>query len=490
MSVWNKAAALALCICLIAALPAGCGRAESRTETDPAEPEETAPGTGEQEMENEEPEEQAVGFQARYVRTDGYHDGEAYPKTVWITSAGELREYCEANRDYYWMGSVTDPNSGRDVGFTAAVSGYGDAFFEAHDLLFVLLEEGSGSIRHEVTAVRALPSGDGKYVIRPEITEIIPEAMSDDMAEWHILIEIEKKYGKTASEKTEPVITARYVDRLPETPCRSEVGGDTVSVTGPYGQISVYLPDTWTAEAAPMDSGKLTYGLYGLILKPADAPADHIELTCTDSFGVCGTGLSEEKRELAGTEAVIGTFDGHAHWDFIAFPGGEAQAQVVAQHTDGYSWTAAIWNEAMAILDTMRFDRSVAEGGAGQYIPESENDETAVFMDVSHVTASGLTVRFRQCDERDYDEIFFGEGYTLSRLEGDGWTEVPAVIDDWAFTAEAILIPALGETELETDWEWLYGRLTPGTYRITKTVWARGAAAVSFPLTAQFLLAG
>ena len=390
------------------------------------------------------------------------------------------------------MESVIDPNSGRDVGFTAAVSGYDDAFFEAHDLLFVLLEAGSGSIRHEVTAVRALPSGDGKYAIRPEITEIIPEAMSDDMAEWHILIEIEKKYGKTASEKIEPVITARYVDRLPEAACRSEVGGDTVSVTGPYGQISVTLPDTWRAEAAPMDSGKLMAGLYGLVLRPADAPADHIELTCTDSFGVCGTGLSEEKRELAGTEAVIGTFDGHAHWDFIAFPRDEAQVQVVAQHTDGYSWTAVIWNEAMDILDTMRFDRSVAEGGAGQFIPESEDDGIAVLMDVSRVTASGLTVRFRQYGERDYDEFFFGEGYMLFRQEGDGWTEVPQVIDNGRFTAEGILIPALGETELETDWEWLYGILAPGTYRITKTVWARtdGGTAESRSLTAQFILAG
>ena len=481
-----------LCVCLIAALLAGCGRAVSRTETDPAEPEEAAPGTGEQEKENEEPEEQTIGFRAQYVRTDGYHDREGYPKTVWITSAGELREYCEANKDYYWMESVIDPNSGRDVGFTAAVSGYDDAFFADHDLLFVLLEEGSGSVSHGVTQVKAVPSADGRYILQTEIDRFLPEVGTDDMAEWHIMIEVEKKYGKTVCDEVVPVITDKAISGQPEAACRSEVGGDTVSVTGPYGQISVYLPDTWTAEAAPMDSGKLTYGLYGLILKPADAPADHIELTCTDSFGVCGTGLSEEKRELAGTEAVIGTFDGHAHWDFIAFPGDEAQAQVVAQHTDGYSWTAAIWNEAMAILDTMRFDRSVAEGGAGQYIPESENDEAAVFMDVSHVTASGLTVRFRQCDERDYDEIFFGEGYALSRLEGDEWTEVPQVIDNGRFTEEAIVIPALGERELETDWEWLYGILTPGTYRITKTVWVRtdGGTAEACSLTAQFILAG
>ena len=353
----------ALCLCLILALFAGCSRAESRTESVPAEPEETAVAGQETASEEPaEPMEQSIGFRAQCIRTDGYRDGEKYPKTVWITSAGELREYCESNRDYYWMGSVMDLNSGRDVGFTAAVSGYEDAFFEDHDLLFVLLEEGSGSIRHKVTEVRALPSETGGYVIRPEIDRIVPEVGTDDMAEWHVVIELEKKFGKTAAEEVDPVVTEKHVIGLPESECRTEVGSHTVSVTGPYGQISVTLPDTWTAEEAPMDSGKLAYGLYGLILSPADAPADHMELYCTDSFGVCGTGLSEEQRDLAGTTAVVGTFDDHAHWDFIAFPRDEAQVQIVAQHTDGYSWTDAIWREAMVILDTMRFDRDVTEG--------------------------------------------------------------------------------------------------------------------------------
>ena len=44
----------------------------------------------------------------------------------------------------------------------------------------------------------------------------------------------------------------------------------------------------------------------------------------------------------------------------------------------------------MDILDTMKFDETVREGGVGQYVPESENDEIAVIMEVTNVTATGL----------------------------------------------------------------------------------------------------
>ena len=67
------------------------------------------------------------------------------------------------------------------------------------------------------------------------------------------------------------------------------VNEDRVTAGGPYGEISVILPQTWTAEAAPVDSDKMMYGLYGLILKPVGVSEGWIELFCSDSFGVCGT---------------------------------------------------------------------------------------------------------------------------------------------------------------------------------------------------------
>ncbi len=60
---------------------------------------------------------------------------------------------------------------------------------------------------------------------------------------------------------------------------------------------------------------------------------------------------------------------------------------------------------------------------------------------------------------------------------------------------KADAIPAEGEAEIETNWEWLYGKLSPGTYRITKilTDGNRNDPAVNipaYPLMAQFIIAG
>lgn len=459
-----------LCIgLLLAAMLTGCGQ----TAPEPASADEG----------------QDIDFHVQYVRTNGYTDGETYPKTVWITSAEEIDAYYAANRDKYDLESAEPVYSHQPIGFADAVKEYDDAFFAGHDLLFVVLEEGSGSIAHRVTGVKALPAGDGKYTLAPEILRLIPEEGTDDMAEWHIIIEIGKDYGKERSAAVTPVITDK---NSADAPAALLAPVDTVSVPGPYGQLEAAIPETWTAEAAPMDSGKLMYGLYGLILKPRGAAAGQMELFCSDDFGVCGTGLATEETTLAGNTARIGTYDGHPHWDFITF--GDERPQIVAQHTDCSAWTAEMWDEALAILDSMQFDRHITEGGAGQFIPESENDAIAVIMEVTHVTATGCTVHLRQYDQRSTTELLYGQGYSLQRLEGGDWVDVPQIIDHAAFTEEGYPLPAGGEAEMETDWAWLYGTLTPGTYRITKTVVDSrkpdGVMSPAYPLTAQFIIAG
>jgi len=240
------------------------------------------------------------------------------------------------------------------------------------------------------------------------------------------------------------------------------------SVGGPYGEISVSIPETWSYEAVHVDEEGLMYGLYGLVLKPQEASGGQIELFCSDSFGVCGTGLAQKDITLACVVAHVGTYDDHEHWDFITF--GNDRHQIVAQHTDCDSWTDDMWDEALLILDTMKFDTSKTEGGIGQYIPESENDTIAVVMSVSSVTPGGLTVHFRQYDKRDTEELTYGEGYQLERLEGSDWVEVPQIIDNGGFNDIGYILPSEGESEIETSWEWLYGRLSPGTYRITKSI--------------------
>lgn len=149
-----------------------------------------------------------IDFNAQYIRTNGYSDGEVYPKTLWITSPAELEAYYELNKDKYDLGSRANPGSDQTLGFADAIKAYDSAFFESNDLILVVLEEGSGSIRHEVTAVELLPSiyDRVRYFIQPYIKRVVPEVGTADMAEWHIMIEVSKEYGMSASELKEPII--------------------------------------------------------------------------------------------------------------------------------------------------------------------------------------------------------------------------------------------------------------------------------------------
>ena len=154
-----------------------------------------------------------------------------------------------------------------------------------------------------------------------------------------------------------------------------------------------------------------------------------------------------------------------------------------------------MWEEALSILDTVHFDEGKTEGGIGQYIPESEDDTIAVMMSVSNVTPGGLKIRLWQYDKRDCGELIYGEGYHLEVLNDDTWEDVPTIIEDWAFTDEGFILPAEGESEEEINWEWLYGKLAPGTYRITKVLMDSdrndpSVCVPAYPLTAQFIIAG
>ena len=269
-----------------------------------------------------------------------------------------------------------------------------------------------------------------------------------------------------------------------------EPSSNYIYAGGPYGELSINLSDGWTADIAPVDSDKLMYGLYGIILKP-EGEKGQIELFCIDGFGVCGTGLEETEITLAGDTALVGTYDEHEHWDFIVVKRGNPE--IVAQHTDCDSWSEQMWDQALAILDTFTFDEEKTEGGIGQYIPESENDTIAVIMSVTNVTPSGLNVHFRQYDTSKNSEFIYGESYKLQVLNGDTWEDVPPIIDNGGFNDIGYILPAGGEATMETDWEWLYGRLAPGTYRITKSILDGDRTAhVNIPiyfLTAQFIIA-
>lgn len=123
-----------------------------------------------------------------YFRTDLSSFIEAtYPATFIIGSTAELADYYERNKDTYQFqhGHYGGTSMADDV--FGGGRGFDDDFFIGNSLLLVILEEGSGSIRHRVESV--LPQ-NGVLLVR--IIRTIPEIGTADMAQWHIALALEK----------------------------------------------------------------------------------------------------------------------------------------------------------------------------------------------------------------------------------------------------------------------------------------------------------
>lgn len=109
-------------------------------------------------------------FEAQYIRTNGWQDGEKYPKAIPISTRIDLEDYFNRNKDIYDLKK-----------FESAIEKYDEDWFNAGQmLLIVVVEEGSGSIGHEATCLTR------DYLT---IDRTIPEVGTADMAEWHILVE-------------------------------------------------------------------------------------------------------------------------------------------------------------------------------------------------------------------------------------------------------------------------------------------------------------
>lgn len=101
-------------------------------------------------------------------------------------------------------------------------------------------------------------------------------------------------------------------------------------------------------------------------------------------------------------------------------------------------------------------------------LPENDKiKEWSVNVSIKNVTPKGATLVLTKYNGTTADELITG---SYIRIECDD-KELPIKAeDDISWTAEANIIPENEELEIEVNWEWLYGTLEPGTYRIFKSV--------------------
>lgn len=328
-----------------------------------------------------------VDFGVQYVRTDGYHEDVEYPVVKIIRSVEELNEYYEANKHKYDLGRRDKVYSDTTIGYLDACDRYDETYFENQILVMVLLEEGSGSIRHNVDNVKF--GTDGKLYV--SIRTISPEIGTADMAEWHILIEPEETVNVKSEEDVVVLINGINPSTQPS----------VVREGGQFSNITLTVPYDWEYTTA-RSANSIDYCIE---FWPKGQEKGKLQLWYYDAFGVCGTGLKEEKITLAGYEANEGTYDNKKLWDYISLIGTPGKYVVMNQGAE--IWWDEYGDEAMEILEGMK----VAEGiiNKTQAIEIAEKNVTVKYDQVraDFDTEKGMwTVSFSQKLAAGGDQTF------------------------------------------------------------------------------------
>ena len=93
-----------------------------------------------------------------------------------------------------------------------------------------------------------------------------------------------------------------------------------------------------------------------------------------------------------------------------------------------------------------------------------------ITLKAENVTPTGLTLVCTQSGGENLAELETGSSFVVQKKKKDKWKDVDYIIkeDEFGWTKEARILPKESTAKSEVDWEWLYGKLSAGEYRIGK----------------------
>ena len=291
----------------------------------------------------------SVDFDAQYIRAGSKKELSAYPAVKIIRSANEMSRYLKK-----------ETHMSEEL--VSACEKYNADYFKEQILIIVLLEEGSGSVRHEVEKV----GSDNTHAVI-QIKSIAPEVGTCDMAWWHILIEPEAGVQIADEEDVTVFLGGRNATE----------NYTVASHSKGFANISVTLMDGWEYDIVDeTDTNEFAINIY-----PAGQSENKLRIAYFNGFGVCGTGLAQEQIMLGRYEAWMGTYDNRSVWDFISLQGLPGDYAILNE--GGEKWWEEYGEEAMQILATLK----VADG----YVSSSDAIKIArdkLQMDYDEVNTS------------------------------------------------------------------------------------------------------
>ena len=115
-----------------------------------------------------------------------------------------------------------------------------------------------------------------------------------------------------------------------------------------------------------------------------------------------------------------------------------------------------------------------------------------ISLSAENVASKGLTLVCKQSGGTVSGDLSTGSFYELDVLNNGTWEAAEMLPQEYdvAWTAEAWIIPLDSETKWDVSWEWLYGELKPGTYRLSKLFmdWREPGNFDTEPLSAIFTI--
>ena len=122
------------------------------------------------------------------------------------------------------------------------------------------------------------------------------------------------------------------------------------------------------------------------------------------------------------------------------------------------------------IIVTLGINLVMAAVNKTDNIVVSNTDPWGITVTAENITQTGLTYKITQSGGNVKGNLETGTPFKVERYENEEWEELPYINENLAWTMPAFLIKQNDVTEFEVNWEFVYGKLGDGKYRISKEI--------------------
>lgn len=104
------------------------------------------------------------------------------------------------------------------------------------------------------------------------------------------------------------------------------------------------------------------------------------------------------------------------------------------------------------------------------YSEEEQNEKEKlanITTEISGISITGATIIITDKNKEPYT---YGEWYKIEKEERGEWIELEPKTKEYSFDDIECQVDENNQVKFTIDWEWLYGELESGSYRIVKKV--------------------